>query len=76
MKGWELAEEVRERVEEFPRANCQVLEDIDALIDKDLGKWKSLEMEGIVKVVELHILESLLRETIAVIVPLPNGVVF
>lgn len=76
MEGWELAEEVKERIEEFPRANCQVLEDIDALIDRDLrikwkfGIWRSMGeeiMEGIVKMVEIHILDSLLRETASTI---------
>ncbi|KAG6605686.1 hypothetical protein SDJN03_03003, partial [Cucurbita argyrosperma subsp. sororia] len=60
MKGWELA-----------RAKCHVLEDIDSLIDKDLGKWKKvLELEGVVRTFQFHILDSLLRETTATIMSL------
>lgn len=60
MKGWELA-----------RAKCHVLEDMDFLIDKDLGKWKKmLELEGVVRIFEFHILDSLLRETTATILSL------
>lgn len=73
MKGWELGEEaVRERSvkkEYFPRAKYEVVEDMDALI---INKRVVEETERIVKVVELHILDSLLRETVALISSLPK----
>ncbi|OMO97964.1 hypothetical protein COLO4_14229 [Corchorus olitorius] len=54
----------------FPQADCLVLEDIDALIDKDLPEMKlqSLgayeeEGEGIVTEIEKDILEALVHET-------------
>ncbi|KAM1029369.1 hypothetical protein ACFX13_042582 [Malus domestica] len=58
------------KIQSFPCADCQVLEDIDALIDKDLPESKvQSEMafeevaEGIVKEVEKDILDTLIHET-------------
>ncbi|XP_011101154.1 uncharacterized protein LOC105179248 isoform X1 [Sesamum indicum] len=67
-----LADELCKKIESFPAANCQVLEDIDSLIEKDLGKsglnW-FLEEEGesLVCEIEGEIMESLVRETVAMV---------
>lgn len=60
----------RKRGWEFPHAKCGLVE--YGLINEDLEKSKLIiimaeEREGIVKLVELHILDSLLRETLALI---------
>lgn len=64
------------RIQSLPSANCQVLEDIDALIDKDLRKkelgirgrvFEEEEEEGesIVLEIERDIFESLVHESVA-----------
>lgn len=62
------------RIQSFPSADCQVLEDIDALIDKDLPQLKvqnatafEEEGEGVVSEVEKDILDTLVQETALVL---------
>ncbi|KGN50399.1 uncharacterized protein LOC105435648 [Cucumis sativus] len=63
-KGWWQKQRGRKRGWEFPHVKFELVE--YALINKDLEKSKFIimaeEREGIVKLVELHILDSLLRE--------------
>ncbi|KAK6117561.1 hypothetical protein DH2020_048689 [Rehmannia glutinosa] len=69
-----LADELCKKIESFPAADCRVLEDIDFLIDKDFCKSRFngffLEEEGerLVCEIEGEIVESLVRETVAVVV--------
>lgn len=62
------------RIRSFPSADCRVLEDIDGLIDTDLGKiWGNHTYEeefgdGIVGDVEGDILDGLMHETLLDIV--------
>ncbi|KAM1070028.1 hypothetical protein ACFX13_001925 [Malus domestica] len=58
------------KIQSFPSVDCQVLDDIDALIDKDLPESKvqsemafEEEGEGIVREVEKDILDTLIHET-------------
>lgn len=64
-----LVERVWERVEEFPRAKCEVLEDIDELVDmqreKD-GEKMEEEGEGLVAEIEGNIWDTLVHETVIV----------
>ncbi|KAL0452537.1 UNVERIFIED_CONTAM: hypothetical protein Slati_1231800 [Sesamum latifolium] len=66
------ADELCKKIESFPAANCEVLEDIDSLIDKDLGKsglngFLAEEGESLVREIEGEIMESLVRETVAMV---------
>lgn len=70
--GSELIEEVCRRMKNFPSANCQVLEDIDALIGEDLRKSKTTSYveeeeeevgERIALEIEREIMEALVHET-------------
>lgn len=68
--GSELIEQVCKRIKNFPSANCQVLEDIDALIEADLRKSKTssyeeeeVGLERIASEIERDIMESLVHET-------------
>ncbi|CAI0404138.1 unnamed protein product [Linum tenue] len=70
--GSGLVETLCKKIRSFPSANCQVLEDIDALIDKDFSdhrelRWRETaaeeEGEGIVTEVERELLDSLIHET-------------
>ncbi|KAA8539858.1 hypothetical protein F0562_026550 [Nyssa sinensis] len=71
MSGSQLIDTLWAKIRSFPAADCQVLEDIDRLIDADLCKNQvSLravafeeEAEGIVAEIELDIVESLVHET-------------
>ncbi|KAK6117747.1 hypothetical protein DH2020_048508 [Rehmannia glutinosa] len=69
-----LADELCKKIESFPAADCRVLEDIDFLIDKDFCKSRfngfCFEEEGerLVCEIEGEIVESLVRETVAVVV--------
>lgn len=76
MNGLELINTLCMRIQSLPSANCQVLEDIDALIDKDLRKkelgirgrvFEEEEEEGesIVLEIERDIFESLVHESVA-----------
>lgn len=56
-----------ERVRRFPRAKCEVLEDIDALIEMEEMK-KDEEGEGLVKEIERSMFETLVHETFTVMV--------
>lgn len=74
IKGSELLEILCNKVGSFPLANCQVLEDIDALIDQDFGRSQlgilyALEEEGeeMVMDIENYILEALVDETAAMV---------
>lgn len=67
-----LADEVCKKIESFPAANCQVLEDIDSLIDKDLCKSRlngyfEFEGESLVSEIEGEIVEWLVSETVAMV---------
>lgn len=71
MRGWELYEKLYEKIGSIKCCNCEVLEDIDAMVDEDLPKWKLrrargyVEEEGeeIVAEIERDILEKLVHET-------------
>ncbi|XP_039042908.1 uncharacterized protein LOC120181952 isoform X2 [Hibiscus syriacus] len=70
MDGSQLIDSLCSKIMEFPRADCGVLEDIDALIDKDLPETKLQsavayedEAEGVVSEIEKGILVALVHET-------------
>lgn len=71
MRGWELYEKLYEKIGSIKCWNCEVLEDIDAMVDEDLPKWKlrrargyaEEEEEEIVAEIERDILEKLVHET-------------
>ncbi|PPR88623.1 hypothetical protein GOBAR_AA32074 [Gossypium barbadense] len=72
MVGSQLINTLCSKIGRFPRADCRVLEDIDALIDKDLPEMKlrcvmayEEEGEGIVSEIGNSILEALVHETAA-----------
>jgi len=67
----ELTERVLKRVVEFPCAKCEVLDDIDNLIEgEDMEKLIKVEdeeeREGLVMVIQGNILDTLVYETILV----------
>ncbi|KAK4431553.1 hypothetical protein Salat_0917400 [Sesamum alatum] len=67
-----LVDELCKKIDSFPASNCQVLEDIDSLIDKDLRPSQSNglfeeEWENIACEIESEILESLVGETVAMV---------
>ena len=67
----ELAEIVLKRVVEFPCAKCEVLDDIDNLIEgEDMEKYSKVEdeevREGLVMEIQGNILDTLVHETILV----------
>jgi hypothetical protein len=67
----ELTERVLKRVVEFPCAKCEVLDDIDNLIEgEDLEKLIKVEdeeeREGLVMEIQGNILDTLVHETISV----------
>ncbi|XP_020240330.1 uncharacterized protein LOC109819133 isoform X2 [Cajanus cajan] len=66
-----LVERVWKRVGEFPRAKCEVLEDIDGLIEgereMDIGEGMEEEGEGVVAEIEGNIWDTLLHETVMVV---------
>lgn len=75
MHGSELIDTLCSRVESFPNTDCQVLEDIDGLIDRDLPQSKiqsemayEEEGEGLVTEIEKDILDTILYETTTVMV--------
>ena len=60
---------VWERVRRFPRAKCEVLEDIDALIEmEEMREEEKEEVEGLVKEIERSMFEMLVDETFTVMV--------
>lgn len=61
-----LLETVWKRVRSFPRAKCEVLEDIDGLIE--MKEEEEEEREGLVAEIEGNILETLVHETVTVMV--------
>ena len=70
MDGSHLINILCYKIQSFPSVDCQVLDDIDALIDKDLPESKvqsemafEEEGEGIVREVEKDILDTLIHET-------------
>ncbi|CAK8573586.1 unnamed protein product [Lathyrus sativus] len=70
-RGLLLLDTVWKRVRSFPRAKCEVLEDIDGLIEmKDLTDKNKEEEEGekLVAEIEGKVLEMLVNETITVMV--------
>ncbi|KAI4351831.1 hypothetical protein L6164_006141 [Bauhinia variegata] len=71
MEGSQLIERVCKKIRSFRSANCQFLEDIDALIEEDMPKPKlqgaealEEEGEGLVAEIEGNILETLVHETV------------
>ncbi|TYI66093.1 hypothetical protein E1A91_D09G200900v1 [Gossypium mustelinum] len=69
MDGSQLIDTLCSKIRSFPQSDCRVLEDIDALIDKDLPEIKlqsvmayEEEGEAIVAELEKGILEALLHE--------------
>ncbi|KAJ7975630.1 LOW protein: M-phase inducer phosphatase-like protein [Quillaja saponaria] len=71
MQGSQLIDIILGKVESFPMLNCQVLEDIDELIEKDFPKLehqKAMEFEeegeGIVAEIEGDILDTLVHEIV------------
>ncbi|XP_042048913.1 uncharacterized protein LOC121794698 [Salvia splendens] len=65
-----LVDDLCERIGNFPSKDCQVLEDIDLLVEKDLRKtamngYFEEEGERLVREVEAEIVERLLIETVA-----------
>ncbi|KAM3382143.1 hypothetical protein P3S68_007716 [Capsicum galapagoense] len=65
----ELIDTLCTRIRSFPSANCQVLEDIDALIEKDMSTLSSAtffedEVESIVCEIERDIMEELVHDTV------------
>ncbi|XP_039046493.1 uncharacterized protein LOC120186682 isoform X2 [Hibiscus syriacus] len=70
MDGSQLIDTLCSKIMEFPRTDCRVLEDIDALISKDFPETKlqsevayAEEAEGVVSEIEKGILEALVNET-------------
>lgn len=61
-----LLETVWERVRSFPRAKCEVLEDIDGLVEMEDTGEEEEEGERLVAEIEGKILETLVHETITV----------
>ncbi|KAK7280019.1 hypothetical protein RJT34_25081 [Clitoria ternatea] len=59
-----VLETVWERVRSFPRAKCEVLEDIDGLIEME----EEEEEEGLVAEIQGNILDTLVHETFTVMV--------
>jgi len=62
-----LLETVWERVRSLPRAKCEVLEDIDGLVEMEEMREEE-EEEGLVKEIERNIVEWLVHETLTVMV--------
>ncbi|XP_060203488.1 uncharacterized protein LOC132631807 [Lycium barbarum] len=70
MHGKELIDMLCMRIRSFPKANCQVLEDIDALIDNDMQKseigigsgFLEEEVESIVCEIERDIMKELVHD--------------
>ncbi|KAK7357386.1 hypothetical protein VNO80_16671 [Phaseolus coccineus] len=62
-----LLETVWERVRSLPRAKCEVLEDIDGLVEMEEMREEE-EEEGLVKEIEGNIMEWLVHETLTVMV--------
>lgn len=70
MTGSELIEKLSSQIKSFPCADYRVLEDIDAIIEKDLPQMKAQngiafeeEGEGVVMDIEKDILDTLIQET-------------
>ncbi|OIW06630.1 hypothetical protein TanjilG_04024 [Lupinus angustifolius] len=67
--GVSLLETVWNKVGSFPRAKCEVLEDIDGLIEmKDEEEEGREREEGLVAEIEENIFETLVHETVTVMV--------
>lgn len=76
MFGWQLIDTLYARIRSFPSADCRVLEDIDAVVEKDLcsGRERSAaavlalafgeEGDGIVIEIEGDILDTLVHEMV------------
>lgn len=62
-----LLETVWERVRSLPRAKCEVLEDVDGLVEI-VEMREEEEEEGLVKEIEGNIVEWLVHETLTVMV--------
>ncbi|WCJ36570.1 hypothetical protein M5689_017761 [Euphorbia peplus] len=73
IKGSDLIDVLCTKIRSFPCADCRVLDDIDALIDKDMPRAVKVqsetafgeEGEGIVIEVEKDLLDTLVHETAA-----------
>lgn len=77
MFGWQLIDTLYARIRSFPSADCRVLEDIDAVVEKDLGSGRERsaaaavlalafeeEGDGIVIEIEGDILDTLVHEMV------------
>lgn len=63
----DVVEKLCDKVKKLPRAKCEVLEDIDGIIEKDMdisGIGFEDQGDGIVKEIEKWIVEELLNETV------------
>ncbi|KAE9618264.1 hypothetical protein Lalb_Chr02g0140881 [Lupinus albus] len=66
--GMLLLERVWKKVGSFPRAKCEVLGDIDRLVDMNEGEGEREREEGLMAEIEGNILETLVHETVTVMV--------
>ncbi|KDP22348.1 hypothetical protein JCGZ_26179 [Jatropha curcas] len=80
MHGSNLIDLLCSKVRSFPCADCRLLEDIDALVDKDMPVLKGQtevafgeEGEGIVNEIEKDLLETLIHETAVIFYGGGNG---
>ncbi|GAV61838.1 DUF4378 domain-containing protein/VARLMGL domain-containing protein [Cephalotus follicularis] len=82
MQGSELIETLCMKVKSFPCADCRELEDIDAIVSKDLTQLKlrqqcamafEEEGEGIVTEIERYAFETLIHETAVLILETDVG---
>ncbi|KNA11625.1 hypothetical protein SOVF_133600 [Spinacia oleracea] len=72
MNGFQLVKTLCTKIRGFPSADCQTLQDIDALVEKDLPRIGGVssnlvanyqdEGEDVVLEIERHIMESLIKE--------------
>ncbi|RDX74534.1 hypothetical protein CR513_45709, partial [Mucuna pruriens] len=64
-----VLESVWERIRRFPRAKCEVLEDIDGLIEmEEMREEEEEEGEGLVAEIQMNMLDTLVHETFTVMV--------
>uniref|UniRef100_A0A7C9DVD9 DUF4378 domain-containing protein n=1 Tax=Opuntia streptacantha TaxID=393608 RepID=A0A7C9DVD9_OPUST len=72
ISGFELVKMLCKRIESLPCTDCQTLQDIDSLVEKDLPRFKAqsdliaFEEDGaaIVSEIERDIVDSLIQEVV------------
>lgn len=80
MYGWQLIDTLYKRiVQNLPSSGCGTLEDIDALIDKDLSSGRESsafeeESDGLVMEIEGDLLDTLVLEMVVAMLPPVVGV--